>query len=809
MREVVDINSKGFGGRKLRRRRMLRVLVPIGFVVVIFAALLSITAFSYYSNLKDSLALSSDLLEAIEKRIAEELETFLTPIEDTLQLAEAVLENASFDIGNRLLLEPLAFTVLTNLRQISAFNVADDQGNFLMVKKMGDGSYHTKIVDRTRKPTQVTWIRRDRSGKTLDEQKTIDDSFDPRNRPWYVGAVESGQVHWTDFYVFFTDRKYGITVSLPLILPQERLRGVLALDIELETISKFLETLKIGRNGRAIIVSDEGEIVAHPELDKMLVREGELYRAVRVEELKDPVLQRAYNRFQIEGHGYRNLTVDDRRYLASAFSFPTKIGHELTVYILVPEEDFVGFINRNNRKVLLMSAGVLILASLMAGLMVYQGLRADRSARLVLARQNELEAQSNAFAELSSQAALFDPADPDSLSRLTEIVSKSIGVRRASVWELDNEAGVLRCIDSYDRESDGHTQGIVLAKTDLPQLFDLLHKNEDIRVPHAGADDRLHDLYYAYLQPLGCDSLLGVPIRDRDVVSGWLWFEHDRLSRDWSSEEVSFAGAITNMLALRFAAAPNSSSGPEKEADTSAARDAPCATHSCDGSPQTAGSFHPEKRRIGAARTAATTTGRSLPSMKRLPPRGIDPETVAADLHEDTTVLMLRFTDPEFLARRLSDNASGSSFDHLVNHLEELVAAMGIGYMRVMGDEIVCAAGMGDKNRDHCRLVAELALRIQDRCIDMSESLNLPLEFRIGIDTGAVLGSSVGKGRESYNIWGEAVRFASMLAKTGVPGAIQVSESTYRCIRSGFLFKARGKFYLPDIGEISTYLLTG
>jgi hypothetical protein len=48
-----------------------------------------------------------------------------------------------------------------------------------------------------------------------------------------------------------------------------------------------------------------------------------------------------------------------------------------------------------------------------------------------------------------------------------------------------------------------------------------------------------------------------------------------------------------------------------------------------------------------------------------------------------------------------------------------------------------------------------------------------------------------------------------MMAKTGIPGAIQVSEGTYRCIRSGYLFKARGKFYLPGVGEISTYLLTG
>jgi class 3 adenylate cyclase len=87
--------------------------------------------------------------------------------------------------------------------------------------------------------------------------------------------------------------------------------------------------------------------------------------------------------------------------------------------------------------------------------------------------------------------------------------------------------------------------------------------------------------------------------------------------------------------------------------------------------------------------------------------------------------------------------------------------------------------------------------------------MKLPLGFRIGIDTGAVLGSQLGQSRKIFNIWGDATRFASMMAKTGVPGAIQVSEGTYRCVRSGYVFKARGKFYLPGVGEISTYLLTG
>ena len=814
LREVVGISPDSLGSQNPLRRRLRRVIAPIGFVIVIMAALLSITAYSYYSNRRDALNLSDDLLRAIERRIAKELETFINPIQDAVQLTAVFLENIPFDVSNRTLLEPLAFKVLASLSQISNFYVADTRGNFLMVQKKPDGSNDTKIINRTQKATQVTWIRRDPAGKEIDVEKTIDDSYDPRNRPWYVGALKSRQVYWTDFYIFFTDQKYGITVSIPIIGPDDQVIGVLGLDITLQKISEFLDTLKIGETGRAIIINENGELVAHPEIEKMVKKEGEKYKPVRIDELHDVVLQRAYSRFQVEGHGHRDLIIDDRHYLTSAFLFPTKIGHDLTVFIIVPEEDFVGFVNRNNRTVLLMSISILVLTAVMAGLMVFQGLRADRNAQFVLDRQNELEAQSRAFAELSTQAALFDDADPESLSRLTEIVSKSIGVRRTSVWQFDDDGKLLRCIDCYDRESDGHTRDTLLTKTEFPNLLDLLQKGEDVCAPNAGQDNRITELYRAYLQPLGCESLLSVPIRHHDQSVGSLWFEHDRLSRNWSNEEISFARAIANMLALRFSAEQNSiapSAGKRENIGVSGLAPAPAKVTTAavrQTRPQSS-SFKPGVSQQHEAQISAPGTGRLAPFEERVLTRGSDRDMIGADLFSDATVLLLRFTDPASLAERMADSDSITAVDYLLGHLENLATSNGIEYIRIMGDEIVCAAGMGNNAEDHPHQMAELALGIQERCSDLFAGLNTPMEFRIGLDTGGVMGSPVGRKHKSYNIWGEAVRFASMMAKTGHPGAIQVSQTTYRRLRAGYLFQARGRFYLPNIGETSTYILTG
>ena len=105
--------------------------------------------------------------------------------------------------------------------------------------------------------------------------------------------------------IFFTDQKPGVTASLPIIADDGELRGVLGLDIDLEQLSAFLASLQIGRSGRAMIIDETGRLVAYPDLSRLFKRVGEELQPVTLDDLGDPVLTRAFNRFRIEGHGHR------------------------------------------------------------------------------------------------------------------------------------------------------------------------------------------------------------------------------------------------------------------------------------------------------------------------------------------------------------------------------------------------------------------------------------------------------------------------------------------------------------------------
>jgi len=812
-KELVDINLDTKTRRQRLKRRLLRVIIPLGCVLFMVVTILSITAYGYYVNRRDTLALSDDLLKALDRRIATQVHDYLIPASEMVKLAAGIVEDPAFGIDKYSQVEALAIQILRTYPQLTAFSIAGTKGEFLMPKKMTDGSIHTKRIEISEAGRRVAWTRRDSQGKIIKVEESVDDTYDPRVRPWYIGAIKDKGLHWTDIYIFFTDQSPGVTASMPVFDPDEKLLGVLGVDIKLAEVSAFLADLTIGRRGQALIIDKQGRLVAYPEIDRMLKNVAGELQAVMLNELGDPVLDRAYNRFQIEGHGSRVLMVDKRRYLNTVSSLQSTVGRDWSIMIIVPEDDFVGFVRENFRTILMMTSVLVILASLLAGLLVLQGLRADRNAKLLLDRKQELEAQSRAFSELASKAAMFDPADGESLGELTEIVSAAVTVRRASVWHFVDDGKQLMCDDCYDLESSGHTQGILLDRVDYPQLFDALQSGKEIVVSDAADDPLLSELHRAYLRPLGCRSLLAVPVTPHGRTAATIWFEHEGKARGWDPEDISFARAIAGMLALRLAATgvPDDTADPNKSDEMAANLNSH--TSATKSPPKNSGVDTSDSSQAVMSKQTSEHQkgkGRKISFSERLLKQDLADSSIIADVYDNVTVLALRFTDSFALAEYFGggDNPT-TAFDHLICHFEDFLEARRIDYWKILSDRIVCAAGMQDNSNHPVHEIADLALSFQDTCSHLFADLDKPMEFKIGIDTGGVIGSPVGRRRKSYNIWGEAVSTASMMADNGVTGGIQVSETTYRRLRQNYLFRVRGRYYLQNIGEISTYLLTG
>ncbi len=82
------------------------------------------------------------------------------------------------------------------------------------------------------------------------------------------------------------------------------------------------------------------------------------------------------------------------------------------------------------------------------------------------------------------------------------------------------------------------------------------------------------------------------------------------------------------------------------------------------------------------------------------------------------------------------------------------------------------------------------------------------LKMRIGIHCGAATAGVIGATRFSYDVWGDAVNFASRMESHGVPDRIHVSEAYFGLTGDAFVFEERGTTDLKGLGAARTFFLT-
>ncbi|MGH6900374.1 MAG: cache domain-containing protein, partial [Geminicoccaceae bacterium] len=553
--EIIDVDVDPREVLRARWRRLARFGVPLAGVVLIVAAIIAVSLYSYRSNRNDALALSENLVEVLDERVRAEVASYLEVAVHAVRTVAGTLPATGLSASGRPLVERLALQLLRGRPQLASLYVGDPQGNFFMVQRSPAGTLDTKLIEQDGAQRQVTWYRRDETGQVVTVEEDPTDTFDPRTRPWYDGAAATDDLFWTDVYVFFTTQEPGLTAARAIRGADGELLGVAGGDITLAALSTFLANLKLGASGRAMIVDGAGRLVAFPDPARVVDRVDGEYRPAHMDAIGDPVLAEAYDRIRVAGAGRSIVEIDDQRYIVAAAALAEPVPRDWWLLLVIPEDDLVGFVAANSRKSLVLSSGIVALAICLAGLLAYQGLVADRNARALGHRERALTAQTAAFDELAATASLFEAGDQDALRRLTETVGRALAARRVSLWRIDDRHAELICLDCYDQENNGHTTGAALRRVECPELFDALANSDEIAVADAAEDARTAALAQIYLSAVGSRSLLSVPIRGGAGVAGCLWIEDAGAVGRQGMEARAFARTVAQLIGSRFAPA--------------------------------------------------------------------------------------------------------------------------------------------------------------------------------------------------------------------------------------------------------------
>ena len=138
---------------------------------------------------------------------------------------------------------------------------------------------------------------------------------------------------------------------------------------------------------------------------------------------------------------------------------------------------------------------------------------------------------------------------------------------------------------------------------------------------------------------------------------------------------------------------------------------------------------------------------------------------------------------------------------------DDLASKHQVEKIKTIGDAYMVAAGIPDQRADHAAVILRMAIDMIRVTEKISKDLGQELQIRVGINSGPVTAGVIGKRKFIYDLWGDSVNIASRMESHGVPGRIQVTESTYQLLKGEFPFKHRGQIEIKGKGTMDTYLL--
>ncbi|MFW9261147.1 ATP-binding protein [Nostoc sp. CALU 546] len=157
---------------------------------------------------------------------------------------------------------------------------------------------------------------------------------------------------------------------------------------------------------------------------------------------------------------------------------------------------------------------------------------------------------SNALQQLVQSEKLQHDDFQIAIQYVTEVASLGLDVERVSVWLYTEKGLGIQCIDLYERENNCHSHGFELSFCDFPRYFQALKEEQVIAVSDVHNDPRTWEFSASYTTPLGITSMLDARIWSKGQVIGVVCCEHLATQRQWTLEEESFIGSITDFVRL-------------------------------------------------------------------------------------------------------------------------------------------------------------------------------------------------------------------------------------------------------------------
>ena len=339
--------------------------------IVFIFALLMIVTFScifgvvHYKSKQNAIEIASKQFEKDAWTLMQSTDAHMKGAQLVAEVATQLFKQADLKLALESEQSSYLLKAILAHKQIALLYYGDEKGNFLQAANFENKTY-TKLIHRKDNKAQTVFNYYDKAGKITSTKTEADLKYDPRVRPWYIGAKAAKKTFWTDPYIFFENGKPGITVAVPIFAKDKTLSGVVAADITLDGLSRFLNDVDLSANGIAFITDAKGYLLAYSGTKEIIVNDNGKVRSLKPEELNVPAINSA---LAASKNNKKHCLSAGEEYLVACLAFPDFFGKRWTFTILAPEDDFTGTRKETLNQILYLSIGGLLIGVLITMLL--------------------------------------------------------------------------------------------------------------------------------------------------------------------------------------------------------------------------------------------------------------------------------------------------------------------------------------------------------------------------------------------------------------------------------------------------------
>ena len=296
------------------------IVLLLGLQLVTVSVIIAISHFTLSQDVKKQ---SNIIIQNAVKESKEHTLGFLEPAYRNVQQTSDLIEKGLLDVNNESQLETFFLSLLEKNQEFNGIYITNNSGDFFFVSRNNDidkAAYLTKKTKATN-PGRADFFWRNSNLEFLAAESNQVDTYNVKERPWYIQAMEKQTVTWTDPYIFFTSKKPGMTVAIPYKNRAGDIQGAIGLDISLEQLSEFFSELKIYGSISAFMVSGSEKFIAAPSF-------GDTSTALSNLDVTDTTTGKPIERFAAN-FLVENLLDVENQSLGGEFNFQ---GDDYTIY---------------------------------------------------------------------------------------------------------------------------------------------------------------------------------------------------------------------------------------------------------------------------------------------------------------------------------------------------------------------------------------------------------------------------------------------------------------------------------------------